>query len=197
MDKPFSQACENNKAPLFAHLGPLLADKTRVLEIGSGTGQHAVWFAPQLPHLVWQPSDVAENHGAINAWLKAFPAANLLPPITLDVSRSAWPTASFDAVYSANTVHIMAWPEVEIMFEEVADMLPPFGLFCLYGPMMYHGQHTSVSNQQFDLHLRATVSCRGIREFHALNTLARNGGLILVDDHPLPANNRLVVWQKA
>jgi cyclopropane fatty-acyl-phospholipid synthase-like methyltransferase len=195
-DKPFSQACENNKAPILAILAPLLRNKTHLLEIGSGTGQHAVWLAPQLPQLIWQTSDLIENHSGILRWLNDHPAANLRDPIALDVMSAQWPDSSVDSVFSANTAHIMAWHEVEAMFEKVSTNLPFNGIFGLYGPMKYAGKHTSESNRLFDLRLRERATHRGIREFHEINQLALNGDLILLDDHAMPANNRLLIWQK-
>jgi cyclopropane fatty-acyl-phospholipid synthase-like methyltransferase len=166
------------------------------LEIGSGTGQHAAWFAPQLPHLTWQTSDLIENHQGILQWIEDCPAANLRGPIALNVGEAQWPDSSVDAVYTANTAHIMAWHEVQAMFEKVSCNLPANGLFCLYGPMKYSGEHTSESNRFFDLRLREQVAHRGIREFHEINQLALDGGLILLDDHAMPANNRLLIWAK-
>ena len=195
-DKPFSQACENNKAAIFNLLAPLLQSKTDLLEIGSGTGQHAVWFAPQLPHLVWQTSDLSENHPGILRWIRDCPADNLRPPIALDVAGGQWPAATFDAIYTANTAHIMAWHEVQAMFSNISSSLRSDGIFCLYGPIKYDGEFTSESNRLFDLQLRAQVPHRGIREFHAVNQLALDAALILLDDHAMPANNRLLIWQK-
>ena len=195
-DKPFSQACENNKAAIFNLLAPLLQSKTDLLEIGSGTGQHAVWFAPQLPHLVWQTSDLSGNHPGILRWISDYPADNLRPPIALDVGGGQWPAATFDAIYTANTAHIMAWHEVQAMFSNISSRLRSNGIFCLYGPIKYNGEFTSESNRLFDLQLRGQVPHRGIREFHAVNQLALDGALILLDDHAMPANNRLLIWQK-
>ena len=197
-DKPFSQACENNKAPIFALLAPFLQDKNHLLEIGSGTGQHAVWFAPQLPHLIWQTSDLIDNHPGILHWIGDYPAANLRPPVVLNVAdEEQWPDSAIDAVYTANTAHIMVWHEVQAMFEKVSSNLPANGIFCLYGPMKYAGEHTSESNHFFDLSLRERAPHRGIREFHEINQLALEGNLILLDDHVMPANNRLLIWQKS
>lgn len=174
----------------------MLQDKTHLLEIGSGTGQHAVWFANELPHLTWQTSDLVENHQAILQWIHDYPSANLRPPICLNVSQDDWPDSDFDAIYSANTAHIMSWHEVQAMFRRVASSLQANGLFCLYGPMKYAGEFTSESNRLFDLRLREQVAHRGIREFSAINQLALEANLILLDDHAMPANNRLLIWQK-
>ena len=134
MNKPFSQACENNRSPIGAVLMRLLSTSASVLELGSGTGQHAVRFAQQLPHLHRQTSDRMENHSGINQWLDGSGLDNVGAPIALDVSRDVWPTEPFDAVFSSNTAHIMAWSEVEIMFSRVSGTLSAGGLFCLYGP---------------------------------------------------------------
>jgi SAM-dependent methyltransferase len=196
MNMPFSQACENNRRPILALLQPLLAKSTSVLEIGSGTGQHAVWFAKHLPHVSWQTSDLKENHIGINQWLNAYPAQNLSPPIELDLTRPDWPKGQYDCVYSANTAHIMPWEAVVNLFAELRQHLPFSGLFCLYGPMAYQGVIEPESNVQFDQQLRQRAAHQGIRDFYDLNRLAGDAGLILLDDHAMPANNRLLVWQK-
>lgn len=195
MTLPFSQACENNRQPILDILRPLLVDSRRVLEVGSGTGQHAVHFAPALPWLEWQPSDVAENHSGIEAWRQAHPSDNLLSPLLFDLDRSDWPGA-FDAVFSANTAHIMAWPLVQRLIEEAGRHLPPNGLLVLYGPFNYQGRYTSDSNERFDAFLRSRDPEQGIRDFEAINTLAEQSQLHLEQDNALPANNRLLVWRK-
>ncbi|MGB0669245.1 MAG: DUF938 domain-containing protein [Porticoccaceae bacterium] len=197
MDKPFSQACENNRGPILHVLKPLLEDKSSVLEIGSGTGQHAVWFAQQMPQLVWQTSDLPQNHAGIQLWLDEQPWPNLRPPLALDMLTTAWPDAVFDVVYSANTAHIMPWEAVENMLTQVGSHLAKGGLFCLYGPMGYAGIIAPESNIQFDLHLRQQAAHMGIRDFLAINRLALEAGLVLLDDHAMPANNRLLIWEKA
>lgn len=197
MDKPFSQACENNREPILQILKPLLEDKRSVLEIGSGTGQHAVWFAQQMPQLVWQTSDLPQNHAGIKLWLDEQPRPNLRPPLALDMLNTAWPDAVYDVVYSANTAHIMPWQAVANMLAQVGSHLATGGLFCLYGPMGYAGTIAPQSNIQFDLNLRQQAAHMGIRDFHAINCLALEAGLVLLDDHAMPANNRLLIWEKA
>lgn len=196
MDKPFSQACENNREPIFQVLKPLLEDKRSVLEIGSGTGQHAVWFAKQLPRLVWQTSDLPQNHPGIRLWLEDYPSGNLRPPIALDMLDNVWPEGSYDVVYSANTAHIMPWQGVVNMLTQIGLQLLPLGLFCLYGPMGYAGNIAPESNVQFDRRLRQQAAHMGIRDFHDINRLALEAGLVLLDDYAMPANNRLLVWEK-
>lgn len=194
---PWSQACENNKAPILALLREYLANSRRVLEIGSGTGQHAVHFAPALPHLHWLTSDLPENHPAVLAWLAHRPAPNLAAPIVLDVCRRPWPQIDADAVFSANTAHIMPAEAVAAMFEEVASLLPMDGLFLLYGPFRYGERHTGQGNERFDAALRARDPRMGIRDARALQVLAERQGLVLRADHPMPADNRTLVWQRA
>ena len=196
MSKPFSQACENNRSPIGAVLTRLFSETVTVLEIGSGTGQHAVWFAEQLPHLHWQTSDRTENHSGINQWLDASGLNNIGAPIALDVSSDVWPTKTFDAVFSSNTAHIMDWSDVGIMFSQVAGTLSAGGLFCLYGPMKYSGVIAAESNRAFDQRLKESEPRQGIREFNDLDQLALAVGMSLLEDNAMPANNRLLIWQK-
>lgn len=193
--KPFSEASERNRAPIRAVLARVLADCGPVLEIGSGTGQHAVYFAADFPHLVWQPSDVAENLPGIERWSAEAGLANVRPALALDVNRDPWPAAQYDAVFSANTAHIMSWPEVERMVARAAAALRPGGRFCLYGPFNYAGGFTSESNARFDASLRARDSRMGIRDFEAVEATARSAGFALLEDDAMPANNRLLVWR--
>jgi SAM-dependent methyltransferase len=196
MSKPFSEACEQNKIPILNVLRQTFADRRAVLEIGSGTGQHAVYFAAQLPHLQWYASDIAENHPGISAWMADYPGDNLLGPLELDVNQAPWPQLEVDAVFSANTVHIMHWPAVERMFAGVGERLSPGGVFCLYGPFNYHGEYTAESNQRFDQFLRARDPDSGVRDVDDLDTLAEKHGLELRDDFAMPADNRLLCWIK-
>ena len=188
--KPYAEACERNRAPILAVLKRVFADAKTVLEIGSGTGQHAAYFAPELPHLRWQASDVAEYLEGIRAWV-----GNGVPPIELDVDKP-WPSIDADAVFSANTVHIMSWPQVERMFEGVARVLPHGGILALYGPFHYGGRPTSESNARFDAMLRARDPSSGIRDFEHIQTLAGRYGLAFLEDNAMPANNRLLVFRK-
>ena len=187
--KQFSEASERNRAPILAVLKRVLADRRHVLEIGSGTGQHAAYFAPELPHLVWQASDVAENLPGICEWVSD-PV-----PIELNVDQE-WPKVDADAVFSANTCHILSWPQVERLFGGVGGLLPPGGVFALYGPFNYGGKHTSESNARFDAMLRRNDSASGLRDFEAIVALATKNALVLREDNAMPANNRLLVFQK-
>src|SRR5690554_3646744 len=183
MHLPFSQAAENNKTPILAVLSQIFSDSKKVLEIGSGTGQHAVHFARALPYLIWQPSDLAENHAAINAWREAEPADNLLAPIRFDLASSHWPGA-FDAVYSANTAHIVSWPLVEKMLQLIGEKLPANGLFALYGPFNINGNYTSDSNREFDAWLKSRDPQSGIRDLEKITRKAEQHGLKLEQDNP-------------
>ena len=193
--KPFSEACEENKRPILAVLERLFADSRRVLEIGSGTGQHAVFFGAALPQLTWQTSDVAEAQAGINAWLDEAGLPNVLRPLALEVTGE-WPQASFDAVFSANTTHIMSWPEVEGMFQGIGRILESGGVLALYGPFNFAGAYTSDSNARFDQWLKARDPHGGIRHFEALDQLASDNRLAFAEDIPMPVNNRILVWTK-
>ena len=192
--KPYAESCEKNRAPILEVLRVELAGKTRLLEIGSGTGQHAVYLAPEFPGLLWQTSDVVEAHAGIRAWLAGAGLVNVLPPLTLDVCRDGWPTERYDAAFSSNTAHWMSWPEVECLFSGVGEVLQAGGVFCLYGAFNYRGAYTSESNARFDRWLRARDPSSGIRDFEAVDELARRAGLALENDHEMPANNRMLVW---
>jgi hypothetical protein len=182
--KPFSEACERNRAPILAVLQRVLGHSRKVLEIGSGTGQHAAYFAPELPHLVWQASDVAANLPGIREWG--------IEPIELDVD-GAWPELDADAVFSANTCHIMSWPQVERMFAGISRMTG-VKTVCIYGPFNYGGRPTSESNARFDAMLRGRDPASGLRDLEKMVELGRSVGLRLVEDNPMPANNRLLVF---
>ena len=184
--RPFSEASERNRGPILAILKRVLRDRKRVLEIGSGTGQHAAYFAPELPHLVWQASDVAENLPGIREWVSA-PA-----PLELDADKD-WPALDVDAAFSANTCHIMSWPQVERMFEGIGR-IRTLQTFCLYGPFNYGGRHTSESNARFDAMLRGRDPASGLRDFEAIVALAGKNGMALQEDNAMPANNRLLVF---
>lgn len=194
MHKPFSNACERNRDPILDILRNVLRRHRSVLEIGSGTGQHSVHFGSHLPHLQWQTSDLLENHAGINAWIEETQPGNVLAPIVLDMAAPAWPERHFDAVYTANTCHIMSWPEVEAMIAGVASILKSDGVFCIYGPFKYNGAYTSEGNARFDAALREQVAHRGLRDFEAIQMLAASHGLYLQDDHAMPANNRLLIF---
>ena len=195
--KPFSDACERNKAPILTVLEHEFASVENVLEVGSGTGQHAVYFGEHLTHLTWHTSDLEENHVGILLWLDEQQLDNVRPPITLDVGKSAWSNDQFDAVFSANTAHIMSWPEVELMFAGIGCVLRPRGVFCLYGPFNEGGEFTSASNRSFDELLKAEDVAMGLRDINDLIDLGHRSDLILERKHPMPTNNQILVFRKA
>ncbi|WP_101758596.1 DUF938 domain-containing protein [Oceanicoccus sp. KOV_DT_Chl] len=195
MDRPFSQACENNKAAILAVLQQHLAAVDFVFEVGSGTGQHAVHFSQALPHLQWQPADQQEYIEGINAWLEWAAVENILTPLTIDIEKP-WPIAATPAIFSANTLHIMSWPEVEVFFSQVARVLTSPGVLCIYGPFNYDGHYTSESNARFDQWLKQQHPLSAIRNFEAVHTLAMKAGLSFVEDYAMPANNRCLIWNK-
>jgi SAM-dependent methyltransferase len=193
--KPFSEACERNREPILSILVRAFADRSRVLEIGSGTGQHAAYFAPRLAHLVWQPSDRAENLPGIRHWVSDANATNLAAPIELDVD-TVWPEVDADAVFTANTCHIMSWRQVGKLFAGAAGLLPPGGVLAVYGPFTYRGRATAQSNARFDAMLRARDPLSGLRELEAVRALAEAHRLALMEDNAMPANNRLLVFHR-
>lgn len=195
--KPYAESCDQNRDPILEQLRPLLAAASTVLEIGSGTGQHAVYFSTHLPHLHWQPSDRGENLPGIRLWCAEAGLANLKAPLELDVSRQPWPAIEADAVFSANTAHIMAWPQVEAMMDGIGKLLPDGGLFLLYGPFNYNGRYTSESNRRFDGWLKERDPLSGVRDFESLDELAGQAGMRLQDDIAMPANNRILCWRKS
>lgn len=194
--KPYSESCDQNKQPILQVLKIELADARSVLEIGSGTGQHAVFFGTQFPDITWQTSDRQEYHPGIHLWLADHNLDNVLPPMELDVALEHWPQATFDAVFSANTAHIMSSTDVEHMFRGVGKVLKAGGRFCLYGPFNYHGEYTSDSNQRFDQWLKQRDPNSGIKDLDDLQRWAQPAKLILRHDYEMPVNNRILAWEK-
>jgi len=191
-----SEACERNKEPILAVLRSAFADVSRILEIGSGTGQHAVHFARHLPHLRWQPTDLAENIESLAERVRAEGPENLAPPLELDVRRQPWPVRGVDGIFSANSLHIMSFDSVREFFRGAGEVLTRSGRLCVYGPFNYDGHYTSESNAAFDRYLKVRDPDSGIRDFDAVDSLARGVGLSLEADHAMPANNRTLVWRK-
>jgi cyclopropane fatty-acyl-phospholipid synthase-like methyltransferase len=194
--KPYSESCEQNQEPILAVLREVFKDRHRVLEIGSGTGQHAVHFGRHLPHLLWQTSDLAPNHAGIRAWIDEAKLPNVLSPLMIDANNPVWPVEKVDAVFSANALHIMSWEEVNGLFNGIGRVLADDGLLCLYGPFNYGGNFTSESNARFDEWLKAQNPLSGVRDFEALDKLANRQGLFLSQDIAMPANNRSLVWRR-
>ena len=194
--KPYSEACEKNQSAILEVLQSALSRQHHVLEIASGTGQHAIHFGRALPHLTWQTSELPHNHAGIRAWLDEAALPNVLPPVALDVTDAHWPAGVVDAIFNANTVHIVSEPEVERMFAGIARTLSAGGILCLYGPFNYHNKFTSESNARFDVWLKSRNPESGIRDFEAIDQLAKTHGLRLLQDVAMPSNNRTLVWQR-
>lgn len=195
--KPYSESCAQNQVPILETLQEILVNQQKVLEIASGTGQHAVYFGRALPHLTWQTSELAQNHAGILAWLNETNLPNVLPPVIIDVNDGQWPVEMVDTVFNANTVHIISWPEVERMFAGIARVLSAGGILCLYGPFNYGGKFTSESNARFDVWLKSRDRKSGVRDFEDINLIAKTHGLFLERDVSMPSNNRTLVWQRA
>ena len=193
---PFSAACERNKDPILEVLRLRFADRTQVLEIGSGTGQHAVYFAQALGHLTWHPTEQLVYLEDLTERVKLEGPSNLRAPTLLDVRQAVWPVRGVDAMFTANTLHIMSWPEVMALFNGIGSVLAPGGVLCIYGPFRYAGRYTSDSNQEFDRMLQERDPQSGLRDIEAVSLLADQYGLRLDADFDLPANNRLLVFTK-
>lgn len=193
---PFSQACENNKGPILERLRETFNARGTVLEIGTGTGQHAVHFAAAMSHLQWQPTDHPRAAHLAIARLEQAALPNILPMRELDVSTTPWPSQAFRWAFSANTAHIMSWTEVEQMFRGIGAGLPEDGAFCLYGPFRHQGEFTSESNRAFDQSLKSNAPHMGIRDIEDLSALATEVGLVLREDYAMPANNEMLVFTR-
>ena len=195
MEKPDAPSCLRNREPILGILRDHFADRRNVLEIGSGTGQHAIFFAAALSHLNWQTSEQRENLPGIRAWLDETALPNTPAPLELDV-MGAWPTQHYDAIFSANTLHIMSWAEVERVFARLPDVMTGDARLTIYGPFNYGGRFTSESNAAFDASLKERGSHQGIRDFEAVDALAVTAGLTLIEDRAMPSNNRCLVWKR-
>lgn len=195
MEKPAAPSCDRNREPILEVLREHLVGRHHVLEIGSGTGQHAVHFAAALPALIWQSSDRAENLPGIRAWVDDAALPNTPPPIELDVSGT-WPGMAFDAVFSANTLHIMAWHEVEQLFARLPTITTDDATVIIYGPFNADGGYASDSNAAFDQWLKARGPHMAIRDAEAVDGLAAAAGFSLLDDIAMPANNRCRIWRR-
>lgn len=194
---PFSPACENNKGPILEHLRQEFADGVhRVLEIGSGTGQHALWFASHLPWLIWQPTEMPQSLDMLKPRCAVSKLDNLLAPQALDVCDEPWVVSVPDAVFTANTLHIMPMSAVKALFQGLHWHAPAGCRLVVYGPFNYDGRYTSPSNARFDESLRARSPHSGIRDIEDIDRLAQAAGFRRQADHAMPANNRLIVWRR-
>lgn len=195
-DKPYSPACDRNKAPILSVLREQLRGDERVLEIGSGTGQHAVHFAAAMPGVRWQCSDLAAALDGIQLWLDEAGLPNTPPPIPLDCGAPRWPSLEADCVFSANAIHIMGWAQVESLFDKLQAVIRPGGLLILYGPFNVGGRYSSPSNAEFDEWLKQRDPASGIRDLEAVDVLASSIGLEHIGQVPMPANNFCMIWRR-
>lgn len=196
MAKPSAPSALRNQASILEVLAVEFEQCKSILEIGSGTGQHAVFFAENLPWLVWQTSDLVDRHDGINAWIHDARLDNVLAPIELDVEHPSGLTDRYDGAFSANTAHIMSIEAVQRMFEVVAGCVNTGGRFCLYGPFNIDGEFTSDSNRQFDANLKSQDPRMGIRPLETLDEFARANALHRTSLYAMPANNMIAVWKK-
>jgi len=198
--KWYSESCDQNREPILAILQKVLCNNNRLLEIGSGSGQHAVYFSKFLRHIHWQPSDRSENITSIEAWREEAELTNVNSAIVLDVDQKEWPELSIDAIFSANAVHIMSWPSVKNLMRGVGNLFDSNDSgecrLCLYGPFNYGGNYSSDSNARFDQWLKGRDSASGIRHFEDMCELASQNNMHLQDDFEMPANNRILVFRK-
>ena len=196
MNRPYAESCDENKLPILNVIKEVFCDAGKLLEIGSGTGQHAVYFSEHLPHLIWQTSEMEDQLAAIKLWMQDAAHDRIQPPRVLDVIEDNWPFQNIDYVFTANTTHIVSWPHVIGMFKGIAKVLKAGGKFAQYGPFNYDGEYTSESNARFDMWLKNRDPQSGIRDIRDLQALAGEQGMTLIKDYEMPANNRILVWKK-
>lgn len=193
-ERPYAEYAARNAAPILEILQREFGSASHVLEIGSGTGQHAVAFAAAMDHLHWQTSDLDENHAGIRAWIDGSGIENIAPPLSMDVRDAGVERGAYDAAFSSNTAHIMGIDAVERMFFLVGETLRPGGVFCLYGPFRQGGEFNSQSNADFDANLRQRDFVMGIRDIEKLDEFALAAGLQRVRFYAVPSNNNVAVW---
>ncbi len=197
MTKPFAPSCERNQTVILNVLQSIICVKDKhLLEIGSGTGQHAVFMAPYFPQLQWHTSDLEENHAGINMWLDEAKINNIVAPIIYESGKSDFPDIEVDIVFTTNTLHIMSWLNVKILIKQLGDNLKTGAKIIIYGPFNYNGQFTSESNAKFDVWLKKQEPRRGIRNFEDIVQRMADVGIVLKQDIEMPANNRILYFIK-
>ena len=193
-----SPSAERNRGVIAGVLSQVLPQSGLVLEVGSGTGQHAVHFARLMPHLTWQPTEQDEDClRSISAWAAVEPLANVRQPLYLDVTDTRWPIEVADAIICINMIHISPWSTTQALLRGAKHILPPAGLLCLYGSFRVAGKHTSASNRAFDAQLRAMNSEWGVRDLDAVSTEARAYNIELARTFEMPANNLIAIYRKS
>ena len=194
---PYSQASENNKLPILSILQRYFHSVSSVLEIGSGTAQHGEFFAEHFPDISWQCSDIPENLKTTQQRIVAKGLQNLPTAIQLNVDEKKWGCATYDCVFTANSLHIMAYDSVVNFFKGLPQCLKPNALVLLYGPFKYAGEFTTESNAKFDIWLKQQNPICGVRDFERVLELAEGAGLSFLEDNPMPANNQLLVFRQS
>ena len=197
MNKPYSESCDQNKDVILSVIKPVLEEKSAVLEIGSGTGQHAVYFSRHLPHIRWHTSDCSSYLNGINEWINDADLPNVVAPVELNVSLSQWPGLDVDVIFTANTLHIMSQLDVNNFFSGAAQLLKAKSCLLIYGPFNYQGGYTSESNKRFDQWLKGRDNMSGIKHFEKTVSLANSHGFFLETDYEMPVNNRILHFIKA
>jgi len=192
----YSRSADNNKAHVLEKLAGIFLEPGLVLEIGSGSGQHAVYCGNHLPHVVWQPTDQAGYLHDLKCNIDELAPSNVNLPLALDVAQNNWPLSEVDYVYSANTLHILSEAQVTLLIQGVGRVLKNGGFLALYGPFKYGGEFTTDSNARFDLWLKDRDSLSGVRDFETIQQLAADNGMNLQHDFSMPANNQLLVFCK-
>lgn len=197
MKKTFSPSCERNQQFILDVLKNIIKPTYKnLLEIGTGTGQHAVFMASSFPHLLWHTTDLKENHAGINMWIKDSNLKNISEPIEYESGRTDFPQVRADVVFTTNTLHIMSWKNVQMLINQFGNNLSHGVDIIIYGPFNYEGKFISESNANFDLWLKQQNPHSGIRDFELLDSLMNKVGIKLINDYCLPANNRILHYQK-
>lgn len=197
MNKPMSPSCERNREPILKVLKDFITpNDRRLLEVGSGTGQHAVYFAPSFPYLEWHPTDKADTIKGIKHWMQEAHIPNIMAPVRLEIGKDDFPKLKFDVVFTANTFHIMHWKESKSFIKLLGHRLREGSRAIFYGPFKYSGEFTSPSNEAFDRQLKESDPLSGIRSFEDVNNAMIKNGFELIDDIEMPANNRILVYNR-
>ncbi len=186
---------QRNKGPILEVLKQYL-QKGRLLEIGTGCAEHAIFFAKNFPEIQWVTSDRLDWHREISQTLKKAQIKNLHGPELLEIGQNDFPKGGFNYLYSSNTLHIMSWKENKTFFKLLSKRLREGALVFFYGPFNYNGKFTSPSNESFDQHLKLRNEKSGIRNFEDIVSQMKKGGFEIIDDHEMPANNRTLVFQR-
>ncbi len=195
--KQHSPACERNRGPILEVLREVFPSSGRVLEIAAGTGMHSAWFAPRLPGLTWQPTDIGDSAlASLRAWREEVAAPNLLEPLRLDTRDPVWPVSDVQAALCCNMIHISPWESAVGLFAGLGRVLDAGGVFVLYGPFRLDGVHHAPSNEAFDRSLRSRDPSWGVRDLDAVTAVAAEHGLVQEELRALPANNHAVVFRK-